>query len=173
MLNFAVITKPSCNMRMFINMLLLVACLLPASAQTLRNPVIAGYHPDPSVCRVGDDYYLVNSSFQYFPGVPIYHSRDLVNWTLVGNVLDRQEQLPLGIVSHSLPNAVTSLTPLSGRSAYDIFSILKDEYEIWVCPNGGSLRDQVFRVGHIGALTEADFDTLIQALKNMQSRGLL
>ena len=95
MLNFAVITKPTRNMRMFINMLLLVACLLPASAQTLRNPVIAGYHPDPSVCRVGDDYYLVNSSFQYFPGVPIYHSRDLVNWTLVGNVLDRQEQLPL------------------------------------------------------------------------------
>ncbi len=60
-----------------------------------RNPVIPGYHPDPSVCRVGDDFYLVNSSFQYFPGVPIYHSRDLVNWELIGNVLDRESQLPL------------------------------------------------------------------------------
>jgi len=60
-----------------------------------RNPVIAGFHPDPSVCRVGDDYYLVNSSFQYFPGVPIYHSKDLVNWELMGNVLDRDSQLPL------------------------------------------------------------------------------
>jgi len=67
---------------------------LTAWAQ-LRNPVIPGYHPDPSVCRVGDDFYLVNSSFQYFPGVPIYHSRDLVNWELIGNVLDRESQLPL------------------------------------------------------------------------------
>ena len=61
----------------------------------LKNPVIQGYHPDPSVCRVGDDFYLVNSSFHYFPGVPIYHSKDLVNWELIGNVLDRESQLPL------------------------------------------------------------------------------
>ena len=60
-----------------------------------RNPIIPGYHPDPSVCRVGNDYYLVNSSFQYFPGVPVYHSVDLENWALIGNVLDRQSQLPL------------------------------------------------------------------------------
>ena len=51
-----------------------------------RNPVIPGFHPDPSVCRVGDDYYLVCSSFEYFPGVPIFHSRDLVNWPQIGNV---------------------------------------------------------------------------------------
>lgn len=61
----------------------------------LRNPVIPGYHPDPSVCRVGDDFYLVNSSFCSFPGVPVYHSKDLVNWELIGNVLDRESQLPL------------------------------------------------------------------------------
>lgn len=59
------------------------------------NPVIKGFHPDPSVCAVGEDYYLVNSSFQYFPGVPIFHSRDLVNWTQIGNVLTRREQLEL------------------------------------------------------------------------------
>jgi len=60
-----------------------------------KNPIIPGFHPDPSICRVGDDYYIVNSSFQYFPGVPIYHSKDLVHWQLVGNVLDRESQLPL------------------------------------------------------------------------------
>ena len=75
--------------------LLLLISSLVAFAQQLRNPVIPGYHPDPSVCRVGDDYYLVNSSFQYFPGVPIYHSKDLVNWEQIGNVLDRESQLTL------------------------------------------------------------------------------
>ena len=60
-----------------------------------RNPIIPGFHPDPSICRVGDDFYVVNSSFQYFPGVPVYHSKDLVNWELTGNVLDRESQLPL------------------------------------------------------------------------------
>jgi len=74
-------------------MAVVMAC--SAQAESYRNPVIAGYHPDPSVCRVGDDFYLVNSSFQYFPGVPVYHSKDLVNWQLVGNVLDRDSQLPL------------------------------------------------------------------------------
>lgn len=73
-----------------------------AMAQTnmgYRNPVIPGFHPDPSVCRVGDDFYLVNSSFHYFPGVPIFHSRDLVNWEQIGNVLDRPSQIPLGLSS--------------------------------------------------------------------------
>jgi len=60
-----------------------------------RNPVIPGFQPDPSVCRVGDDYYLVTSSFTYFPGVPIFHSRDLVTWEQIGNVLDRPSQLDL------------------------------------------------------------------------------
>ncbi|NUT47486.1 MAG: glycoside hydrolase family 43 protein [Saccharothrix sp.] len=62
---------------------------------SFRNPVIGGFHPDPSVCRVGDDYYLVCSSFEYFPGVPLFHSRDLVHWRQFGNVLDRPSQLPL------------------------------------------------------------------------------
>ena len=62
---------------------------------TVPNPVIPGFHPDPSVCRVGEDYYLACSSFEYFPGVPIFHSRDLVHWTQIGNVLDRHSQLNL------------------------------------------------------------------------------
>ncbi len=57
------------------------------------NPILAGYYPDPSICRVGDDYYLINSSFAHFPGIPIHHSRDLVNWTQLGHVIDRPTQL--------------------------------------------------------------------------------
>ena len=56
------------------------------------NPVISGAHPDPSICRVGDDYFIVNSSFEYFPGLPIHHSKDLVNWELIGYGLHRKEQ---------------------------------------------------------------------------------
>lgn len=73
--------------------LALTAVTLPA--QTFRNPVIPGYHPDPSVCRVGNKFYLVNSSFCYFPGVPIYESEDLIHWKLTGNVLTRESQLSL------------------------------------------------------------------------------
>ncbi|WP_405857228.1 glycoside hydrolase family 43 protein [Streptomyces sp. NBC_01515] len=63
--------------------------------RTYDNPVIGGFHPDPSVCRVGEDYYLACSSFEYFPGVPLFHSRDLVHWRQLGNVLDRPGQLDL------------------------------------------------------------------------------
>ncbi len=66
-----------------------------------RNPVLAGFHPDPSVCRVGRDFYLVTSSFEYFPGVPIFHSRDLVHWRQIGHCLQRPSQLPLAGASAS------------------------------------------------------------------------
>lgn len=82
------------------------------------------------------------------------------------------KDMPFEIVSESLSNAVTPLHPLTA-SAYDIFTILKDEYEIWICPNGGDLKDKVFRVGHIGALTVEDNSKLIDALKDMQKRGLI
>lgn len=61
----------------------------------ISNPILPGFYPDPSICRVDDDYYLVTSTFAYFPGVPIFHSRDLVNWKQIGNILNRKEQLPL------------------------------------------------------------------------------
>jgi xylan 1,4-beta-xylosidase len=72
--------------------------LLPAafgSAASFHNPVIPGFYPDPSVVRVDDDFYLVNSSFEFFPGVPLWHSRDLVHWQQLGHVLTRDSQLPL------------------------------------------------------------------------------
>lgn len=66
-----------------------------------QNPILPGFYPDPSFCRVGDDYYLVTSTFAYFPGVPIFHSRDLVNWKQIGHVLDRPSQLELTGAGHS------------------------------------------------------------------------
>lgn len=69
--------------------------------KTFKNPILPGFYPDPSICRVGEDYYLVNSTFAYFPGVPIWHSRDLVHWEQIGHVLDRESQLPLEGIYHS------------------------------------------------------------------------
>lgn len=85
---------------------------------------------------------------------------------------EKTKDLPLKIVSESLSNAVTPLQPLH-VSAYDVFTVLKDEYGIWVCPNGGDLADKVFRVGHIGALTKEDNTILVNALNDLVKRGLL
>ncbi|SNR77943.1 alpha-N-arabinofuranosidase [Lutibacter agarilyticus] len=74
---------------------------LEENENTFRNPIIPGFNPDPSICRVGDDFYLVTSSFEYFPGVPIYHSTDLVNWELIGHVLSRPSQLNLDTTKDS------------------------------------------------------------------------
>lgn len=64
---------------------------------TYKNPVIPGAYSDPSICKVGEDYYLVTSSFEYFPGVPVFHSKDLINWEQIGHCIDRKEQLPEGL----------------------------------------------------------------------------
>jgi xylan 1,4-beta-xylosidase len=64
-------------------------------SRTFRNPILPGCYPDPSICRVGEDYYLVASTFEYYPGLPIFHSRDLVHWRQIGHVLDRPSQLDL------------------------------------------------------------------------------
>ena len=65
----------------------------PLGADEYQNPIAAGFYPDPSITRKGDDYYMVHSSFSYAPGVPILHSRDLVNWQLIGHVLTRPSQM--------------------------------------------------------------------------------
>jgi alpha-N-arabinofuranosidase len=66
-----------------------------------KNPIIPGFYPDPSICRAGENYYLVTSSFEYFPGVPIFHSRDLINWRQIGYSLTRKSQLLLENVESS------------------------------------------------------------------------
>lgn len=81
-------------------------------------------------------------------------------------------KLPFEIVSESLSNAVTPLHPTT-QSAYEIFLKLKDEYCIWICPNGGDMKDKIFRVGHLGCLTEADYDKLIAAFLDLRENKFI
>ena len=82
---------------------LLFTCMLLAAVtlngqqapDTFKNPILPGFHPDPSVCMVEDDYYLVNSSFEWYPGLPVYRSKDLVNWELIGYGITRPDQVEL------------------------------------------------------------------------------
>jgi alpha-N-arabinofuranosidase len=82
-------------------LLLCIRCAILSSTalsvghDTIVNPILAGFYPDPSICRVGNDYYIVNSSFAYFPGLPVFHSTDLAHWSLIGHVMERPEQLNL------------------------------------------------------------------------------
>jgi len=69
----------------------------PDAKVTYQNPIIPGFYSDPSVCRVGEDYYLITSTFEYFPGVPVFHSKDLVNWEQIGHCIHRKDQLPQGV----------------------------------------------------------------------------
>ena len=82
------------------------------------------------------------------------------------------KDLPLTIISESPSNAVTSLHP-EKNNAHEIFTKLKDEYGIWICPNGGDKKDKVFRVGHIGDLNTNDYDKLINALKELNKIGMI
>ena len=84
----------------------------------------------------------------------------------------KEHHLPFDIVSESLSNAVTPLHPTT-QSAYDIFLKLKDEYGIWICPNGGDMKDTIFRVGHLGYLTEKDYDKLIDAFLDMREKKFI
>lgn len=80
--------------------------------------------------------------------------------------------LPFEIVSESLSNAVTPLHPTT-QSANEIFLKIKDEYEMWVCPNGGSMKDTIFRVGHIGYLQKEDYDKLIAAFIDLREKKFI
>lgn len=80
--------------------------------------------------------------------------------------------LPLEICSESLSNAVTPLHPTKSN-AYEIFTVLKDEYRIWICPNGGEMKEEIFRVGHLGYLSKDDNSKLIDALNELNERGIL
>jgi alpha-N-arabinofuranosidase len=68
---------------------------------TVANPILPGCHPDPSICRVGDDYYLVTSTFEYFPGLPVFHSTDLASWERIGAVVTRADQLDYSGIASS------------------------------------------------------------------------
>ncbi|MDE5572096.1 MAG: aminotransferase class V-fold PLP-dependent enzyme [Prevotella sp.] len=84
----------------------------------------------------------------------------------------KEHNLPFEIVSESLSNAVTPLHPTT-QSAYEIFLRIKDEYGMWICPNGGDMKDTIFRVGHLGHLTKADYDKLIDAFLDLRKKNFI
>ena len=83
--------------------------------QTIANPILPGFNPDPSICRVGDDYYIVTSTFEWYPGVQVHHSRDLRHWRLVNRPLNRPEQLDMRGNEDSCGIWAPCLTHADGR----------------------------------------------------------
>ncbi|MNJ87268.1 Beta-xylosidase [compost metagenome] len=73
--------------------LLVFLCSNARAQMTLKNPILPGFYPDPAICRVGADYYMVTSTFVYFPGIPVFHSKDLKNWKQIGSAIDRTSQM--------------------------------------------------------------------------------
>jgi xylan 1,4-beta-xylosidase len=105
------------------------------------NPIILGFHPDPSICSVGEDYYLVTSSFEYFPGIPIYHSKDLVNWEQIGHVLTRESQLQLTREHSYIPSQgifAPTIRYYNGRLYVITTNItIRKSFYVWAdCPDG-------------------------------------
>ena len=60
------------------------------SKHTIKNPILPGFYPDPSICRVGDDFYMICSSFEMYPGIPVFHSKDLANWEQLGYAMTKE-----------------------------------------------------------------------------------
>jgi beta-xylosidase len=79
----------------------------------IKNPILPGFNPDPSIVRVGDDYYIANSTFEWFPGVAIHHSKDLVNWELAGYGLNSTKYRPCG--QSNIKRSVGALPDIFGR----------------------------------------------------------
>ncbi len=109
-----------------------------------QNPIIPGFYPDPSICKKGNDYYLVTSSFEYFPGVPLFHSTDLVNWRQIGHCLTRKSQLDLdgcgcskGIYAPTIryhDHQFYMITTLVNKDIKTFYVTAKDPREEWSDP---------------------------------------
>lgn len=110
------------------------------------NPILPGFHPDPSICRVGGDFYLVTSSFEYFPGLPLFHSTDLVHWEQINHILDRDSQFTLtteapnhfGIYAPTLRYHdgiyYCIVTNVGGPAGGNFFVYTTDPYSAWSDP---------------------------------------
>lgn len=84
---------PKAKAMIFVFLCLFISCNEKTEETTFANPILAGFYPDPSICSVEGDYYLITSSFAYYPGLPVFHSNDLVNWEQIGHVIHRPEQM--------------------------------------------------------------------------------
>ncbi|MFP4975485.1 glycoside hydrolase family 43 protein [Paenibacillus sp. CN-4] len=110
-----------------------------------NNPVIKGFYPDPSVCKVNERYYLVCSSFQYFPGVPIFESKDLINWTQIGHCLTRKSQVQLESVNSSGGVFAPTLRYANGRFYMTTTNdTLRQNFYVWTDNIYGEWSDPIF-----------------------------
>ncbi|ADP81447.1 glycoside hydrolase family 43 protein [Pseudofrankia inefficax] len=119
------------------------------------NPILPGFYPDPSICRVGGDYFVVTSSFEYFPGVPIFHSTDLVSWEQIGNVLDRPSQLHVapGLASASTGIFAPTLRHHDGRfwlTTTNFADVRRGHLIVQADDPAGDWTDPVYTAGAIG-----------------------
>lgn len=114
-------------MKKIIIIISILLFLLPTlkGQETIQNPIIPGFNPDPCIVRVENDYYIVTSTFEWFPGIPIYHSKDLQNWTQLGHVLTRKSQLDLTGTSDSNGIFAPSITYYNGRY-YVMYTIVRE-----------------------------------------------
>ncbi|MCL1900326.1 MAG: glycoside hydrolase family 43 protein, partial [Promicromonosporaceae bacterium] len=119
----------------------------------MNTPIISGFHPDPSICRVGDTYYLATSTFEYLPGVPLHRSTDLVNWDLLGNALEGPHQLPpnagRGLVGIYAP----TLRHHDGRFwlvTTDVGRVREGQLIVWADDPAGPWSEAIFVRGAIG-----------------------
>ena len=97
----------------------------------LKNPILPGFYPDPSVCRKGNDYYLITSTFEYFPGIPVFHSKDFVHWHQIGHVLSRPDQLDLEAVPASKGIYASSIFYNEEKDRFYVISTLVKNGNYW------------------------------------------
>ena len=125
------------------------------------NPIVPGFYPDPTICRVGEDYYLATSSFEYFPGVPIFHGRDLVTWTQIGNVLDRESQVDLRKAVGSGGIFAPTLRHHGGRFwlvTTNQAQMARGHLIVWAEDPAGPWSDPVFTEGALGVDPDLAWD---------------
>ncbi len=101
---------------------------------SIKNPILPGFNPDPCILRVGSDYYIVTSSFEWFPGIPIYHSRDLAHWQQIGHVLTSEKILDLRGIGNSSGIFAPSLHFLNGKF-YVLYTIVSGQFPFLATPN--------------------------------------
>lgn len=110
-----------------------------------QNPVLRGFYPDPSICCVDGVYYMVCSSFQYFPGIPLFESRDLVNWTQIGHVLTRREQIMLEDIASSGGVFAATIRHHDGRFYVTTTNnTTQQNFYVWTEDIHGSWSDPIF-----------------------------
>lgn len=130
----------------------IVATASPTISGAIQ-PIVSGFHPDPTICRVGDDYYLAHSSFEYFPGAPIFHSRDLVTWNQIGNILDRRSQFRAGTSGPSTGIYGSTLRHHDGRfwfATTNVSDFDAGQVIVWANDPAGTWSEPVFVSEAIG-----------------------